>query len=117
MEAILLRPGNPMLRVLTVTVAFQVVVFGLAIFVMTRISDVPLGLAVALCSVAALVALAAAATMRRPTGQLLGWLAQLIGIGLGFWTSSMFIMGGLFALLWVASVVLGKRLDAQAVDN
>ncbi len=113
MNALLLRPGNPMTRVLTMTVSFEVIIFGLAIFVMTRLSDVPLGVAVGVCVAAALLAVAAAGTMRRPLGQLLGWLCQLVGVALGFLTPSMFLMGGIFALLWITTVVLGKRLDAQ----
>lgn len=110
---LLLDPGNPMTKVLVSIVAFEVIVFGLAIFVMTQVSQVPVGLAVALCSVSALVALASAATLRRPLGQVLGWLAQVMGVALGFFTPAMFIMGGIFSLLWLTCVVLGKRLDAQ----
>lgn len=114
-EALLLRPGNPMTRVLIAIVAFEVVVFLLATFVMIRVSGVDVALAVTLCVGSALVAVAATATMRRPLGQWLGWLCQLIGLGLGFLTAAMFLMGGFFALLWVVTVVLGKRLEAQGV--
>ncbi|SDE66005.1 DUF4233 domain-containing protein [Auraticoccus monumenti] len=111
---LLLNPGNPMTKVLISIVAFQVIVFGLAIFVMIQVSQVPVATAVALCSASALVALTSAATLRRPLGQVLGWIAQVMGLALGFWTPAMFIMGAMFALLWLTCVVLGKRLDAQA---
>jgi hypothetical protein len=41
----------------------------------------------------------------------MGWLTQLVGLGLGLLTSAMFIVGGMFLALWVLSFVLGKRLD------
>lgn len=105
-----LPPGNPMTKVLVSVVAFEVIVFGLAIFVMTRVSQVPLPEAAVVCSVAAVLALFAAASLRSPRGFVVGWLAQIAAVCLGFWTPVMFLMGGLFAMLWVISFVLGRRL-------
>ncbi|MVA77625.1 DUF4233 domain-containing protein [Auraticoccus sp. F435] len=103
-----------MTKVLVAVVAFEVVVFGLAVFVMLQVSSVPVQVAVPVCAAAALLAVVSAGTMRRPLGQWLGWLCQLVGLAMGLLTPAMFIMGGLFALLWVATFVLGRRLDAQA---
>ena len=50
--------------------------------------------------------------MRRPVGYPLGWLTQAAGIALGVLTPWMYGMGAVFALLWVATMVLGRRLDA-----
>ena len=63
---------------------------------------------------AALLALVAAALLRRPAGYLVGWLTQPVGVVLGFLTSSMFFVGGMFFGLWLISFILGKRLDGQA---
>ena len=60
---------------------------------------------------AALLALVAAGTLRRPTGYYVGWVTQLVGVALGFLTSPMFVVGVMFAAIWVISFVLGKRLD------
>jgi membrane protein implicated in regulation of membrane protease activity len=46
-------------------------------------------------------------------GYILGWAAQLAGLALGFLTATMFIVGALFAAVWVLSFVLGKRLDSR----
>jgi len=108
-----LNDGNPMRTVLMTLLLFEVIVFGLAIPVMIFLSNVSGGAAVALGGGAALVALLAAGLLRRPTGYLIGWLAQLVGVALGFATTSMFAIGGLFLLLWVISFVLGKRLDGR----
>ena len=106
-----LNPGNPMRIVLLSILIFEVIVFGLAIPVMTMISDVPALTAALAGGGAALVALIAAGLMRRPVGYLVGWATQLIGLALGLLTSTMFIVGGMFLALWVLSFVLGRRLD------
>ena len=62
----------------------------------------------------AVLALLAAGLLRRPAGYPLGWLTQLVGVGLGLLTPSMFVVGLMFAALWVVSFVLGKRLDGRA---
>ena len=108
-----LEPKNPMGVVLLSILAFEVIVFGLAIPVMILLSDVP-GLTAGLAGGgAALLALVAAGMMRRPVGYPLGWLTQAVGLGLGLLTPAMYLVGGMFLLLWLVTFVLGKRLDEQ----
>jgi hypothetical protein len=102
-----------MRSVLMTLLIFEVMVFGLAVPVMIFLGSVSGATAALLGGGAALLALVAAALLRRPAGYLLGWVTQLAGVALGFVTSSMFAIGGLFLLLWVVSFVLGKRLDAM----
>lgn len=109
-----LSPRNPMRVVLLFVLLFEVIVFGLAIPVMIFISDVPGATAGVAGAAAALLALASAGLFRKPIGYPLGWFTQLAGIALGILTTSMFIVGGMFAALWVLGFVLGRRLDAQA---
>ena len=52
--------------------------------------------------------------MRKPIGDPVGWVTQPVGILLGLLTPAMWVVGGMFARLWVLSFVLGRRLDAQA---
>ena len=108
-----LSPKNPMRVVLLSLLAFEVILFGLAIPVMILISDVP-PLTAGLCGGgAALLALVTAGLMRRPLGYPLGWLTQLVGVALGLLTPAMYLVGGLFLALWVITFILGKRLDEQ----
>lgn len=108
-----LSASNPMTRVLSVILIFEAVVFGLAIPGMIVVSQQPLTVAFVSCGAAMLLALAAAGTMRGQLGYPLGWLTQIAGIALGFGTEYMFVMGGIFAVLWVVTFVLGRRLDAR----
>lgn len=97
--------------VLLAVLIFEVVVFGLAVPVMIFVSSVPGEIAALSGGVAALLALVTAGMLRRPAGYYVGWLTQIVGIALGFLTPGMFIVGGMFASLWVLTFVLGKRLE------
>lgn len=103
------------MRVVLLTVLLsEVLVFALAIPVMVLVSDVPAATAGTLAGGATLLALASAGLLRRPAGYPLGWLTQLAGIALGLLTSTMYVIGVLFLVLWVVSFLLGRRLDEAA---
>lgn len=109
-----LQPGNPMTKVLVSIVVFEVVVFGLAFAGMVQVSQVPVATAAWATVAACVLALASAATLRSPLGYYLGWATQLVGVLLGVLTPWMYLMGGIFALIWVGSFALGKKLDNPA---
>ncbi|QGF25313.1 DUF4233 domain-containing protein [Raineyella fluvialis] len=102
-----------MIRVLMMTLYFEVVVFGLSLAVMIMIDGVRPVTAGALAGSAAMLALVAGVTIRRPCGQLLGWLTQLVGIALGIVSPVMYVVGAIFAGLYVACFVLGRRIEAS----
>ncbi len=106
-----LAAGNPMTRVLLALLCFEAVVFALAVAGMIQVSGVPVGTAFAVGLGAAGLAALSAAVLRSPVGYALAWLTQLVGIALGFATEMMFWVGGMFALLWVMTFVLGRRLE------
>ena len=108
-----LAPDNPMRNVLLAVLIFEVVVFGLSIPVMILVSNVPALVAALAGGGAALLALVSAGLLRRPVGYYVGWVAQVAGIALGFLTPGMFVLGIMFAALWILTFVLGKRLEAQ----
>jgi hypothetical protein len=53
-----------------------------------------------------------AGVLKRKGGYLLGSILQLLIVGYGFVISLMFYMGGLFAILWVVAIFLGRRGEA-----
>ena len=107
-----LQPGNPMTRVLSAILTFAAICCGLAIPGMIQVAGTPVEAAFIWGGLAMLLCLAAAGTMRRPIGWVLAWLAQVAGLALGFLVDMMFVVGGLFTLLFVVTFVLGKRLEA-----
>lgn len=112
MNLITLSARNPMRVVLLSVLIFEVIVFGLAVPVMIFNSNVALGMAMGFAGGAAVLALVAAGTLRKPAGYVLGWLTQVVALAFGALTPVMFFVGALFAGLWVFTFVLGKRLDA-----
>jgi hypothetical protein len=113
LAVISLSTGNPMRVVLQTVLIFEVIVFGLAIPVMILISGVSAAAAAGFGCGAALLAVLAAALLHSRVGYILGWLAQLAGLALGFLTATMFIVGAVFAAVWVMSFLMGKRLDSR----
>lgn len=106
-----LAPGNPMTKVLVSIVVFEVIVFGLALPGMILITKSPLAWSLAGTLVAVALAIASAATLRRPLGFYLGWATQVAGIALGLLTPWMYAMGAVFALIWLGTFILGRKLD------
>jgi len=88
---------------------FEAIVVVLAIPVAISLGDVdPLvagvggGVVIALCFVAA-------AMLRTPAGYVLGWVVQVVLVASGFVVTAMFIVGGLFAILWIVGLRVGQR--------
>ncbi len=110
----MLRNGNPMNRAISLALLFQIVVFVLAIPGMIQVDNIPVGTALAAGGAAALIPLLAAALLRRPIGWVFAWLAQVAGLALGLLTPWMYVVGGIFALLFVVSFVLGRKIEQSA---
>ena len=109
-----LAQGNPMTKVLLSVVVFEIVVLWLGFAGMVQVSAVPLGAALMATGAASALALGSAMTLRSPTGFYLGWAAQVAAIALGALNGWMYLMGGIFALIWVGTFLLGKRLEADS---
>ncbi len=109
-----LSPRNPMTMPLVSLLAFEAVVFVLAVPGMIMVSDVRPVVAFVAGGAAALLAVAGCALLRRgPIGYALGWLTQPVGIALGLLTGYQYFLGVIFALLWVVTYVLGRRLETS----
>ena len=109
-----LADGNPMTKTLMLTLIFEVVVYVLAIPGMIQVDNIPVGTALAAGGAAALIPLLAAALLRRPIGWVFAWLTQVAGLALGLLTPWMYVVGGIFALLFVVSFVLGRKIEQSA---
>ena len=49
----------------------------------------------------------------RGWGYNLGWLVQVLAIGLGFVVPQMFVLGGVFALLWYSALRIARQVEAR----
>lgn len=110
-----LQPGNPMGRAMVITLVLEMIAFGLAVAVMIQLTGVPAWLTGVTVGGAALLCLLGAGLFRTPVGYPLGWLAQLAGLALGVLSPVMFVVTGVFVVVWVLAFVLGKKIDNTAV--
>jgi hypothetical protein len=62
----------------------------------------------------AALCIVSAALMRTESGLVLGSTTQVAVVAWGFVLPAMFVLGVVFAGLWVAAVVLGRRADGYA---
>ena len=62
--------------------------------------------------VIALLAFLAAGMLKQRIGWVLGWLVQVLMIAYGFVVFTMFFLGALFAGLWVAAIIIGRKGEA-----
>lgn len=96
---------------------FEAIVLGLATPVMIMVEDVPKGIALAYGLGLAVLAVVAAGSLRFRWGYALGWLVQVGAVAMGFVMPAAFVVGGIFAALWVAAVVLGRRIERDRAAN
>ena len=65
----------------------------------------------------AVLCVLAAGLLGRPFGYALGWLVQVVALGLGFVIATMFFLGAVFAGLWAAAYLLGRRIDEEKAER
>lgn len=54
--------------------------------------------------------------MGRPGGYLAGTLAQVAVLGFGVLVPMMFVVGGVFVVLWVVALRLGAKIDRERAE-
>lgn len=98
------------MRVLGASVlTMEALVVGFALLIAKDLSantSIPAGV---IGGLIALLAIVAAGALKRRVGWWLGWVVQAGVIALGFAVPLMFLLGALFAGLWVAAIVVGRK--------
>lgn len=108
-----LAADNPMTKTVVSFLAFEVIVFGLAIPGMVLVSRISVATSVILGCVGMILLIVCAIGVPRTWGYLLSWAIQIFGILLGLATPMMYVVGVIFAAIWVAIMVLGRRIDGN----
>lgn len=108
-----LDPANPMRSVAMVTLIFEIIVIWLGCIGMLQVSHLTFAQAAPWCITATALCLLACAGLRRRWGYWVGWVAQLGMLALGLLNGWMVAMGIIFAVIWAATVLLGKRIEAR----
>lgn len=91
----------------------EAITVGLTTPVLITIADVPVGRALLIGVGLAVVCLLLAGMLRAPWAYALGWLVQVGAIAIGFLVPMMFVLGGIFALLWGMADFLGRKIERE----
>ena len=102
-----------MTKVVVSFLACEVIVFGLAIPGMILVSGISVVMSVILGCVGMAASIVCAIGVPRSWGYLLSWVLQVFGILLGLATPMMYVVGIMFAAIWVSIMVLGRRIDGN----
>ena len=93
--------------------SLEAITLGLTTPVMITIADVPTGTAVSIGLGLAVVCLLLAGMLRAEWAYLAGYAVQVVAIALGFVVPVMFGLGAVFAALWVAADLLGRKIERE----
>jgi hypothetical protein len=108
-------------RLTSSVLAMEVVVFWLAIIVAIVQSHVAAPVALSVGGGLAVGCIAVAGMIKRPWAYRAGAALQVAAIACGFVVTAMFVVGAIFAALWVGAVRLGdsaiRRADEYAAEQ
>jgi Zn-dependent protease with chaperone function len=95
----------------------QAVVLGLTTPVMISVADVEVSTALWVGLGLAAACLVTAGLLRKPEAYLLGWAIQVATLSLGFVIPVMFLLGAIFASLWIGAYFVGRKIDIERADR
>lgn len=96
--------------------SLEAVVLGLTTPVMVQIAGVDTGAALAIGLGLAAAALVLAGLLRFEWAYAAASVLQLFAIALGLVVPLMFLLGGIFALLWGTAYVLGRKIERERAE-
>ena len=96
--------------------SLEAITLGLPTPVMITIADVPAGTALTVGLGLAVVCLLLAGMLRAEWAYLVGYGVQVAAIALGFVVPVMFGLGLVFAALWAAADLLGRKIERERAE-
>ena len=108
------RPAKPQFTQ-TILVLEAVLVF-FATLVAFGLKVAPAGAVWAVGGALSILLILVSGTVSRPGGYAAGWVAQLLVLAGGFWVPMMFVIGGIFVVLWWFALRLGGRIDRERAE-
>ena len=96
--------------------SLEAIILGLTTPVMITISGVPVGTALGVGLGLAVVCLLLAGMLRAAWAYTAGYAVQVAAVGLGFVVPVMFGLGAVFAALWAAADLLGRKIERERAE-
>jgi hypothetical protein len=91
----------------------EAITIGLTTHVLITIADVSVGRALLIGVGLAVACLLLAGMLRAPWAYTVGWVLQVAAVAIGFLVPLMFVLGGIFALLWGMADFLGRKIERE----
>ena len=91
----------------------EAIVVALTTPVMVTLHDIPVTTALVAGLGLAVACLLLAGMLRSETAYVVGWVLQVGAIALGLVVPLMFFLGALFAILWAAAYLLGRKIERE----
>jgi ABC-type nitrate/sulfonate/bicarbonate transport system permease component len=107
------RQRSPRRGMCAAVLSLEAVTLGLTTPVLISIADVEVATALAVGLGLMVACLLVAGMLRSEWAYGLGWVIQAAALGLGFVIPLMFVLGGIFALLWGTAYFLGRKIEQE----
>lgn len=107
------RTKSPRRGMCSAVLFLEAIALGLSTPVMIAVAGVSAALALPVGLGLALVCVLVSGMLRKEWAYHLGWTIQGAAIALGFLVPTMFFIGGIFALLWAAADLLGRKIERE----
>jgi hypothetical protein len=111
------RSGSVKRTLASIVLGFELVVVFLATLVIFGLSDLPAWVTLGGGALLCLIMVATLGLLRFEWAYLIGWIVQAIILATGFLNPAMFVVGALFAGMWVYCMITGTRIDRQQKEN
>ena len=107
------REKSPRRGMCAAVLSLEAIALGLTTPVMISVSDVRTATALSVGIGLLVACVLVAGLLRRPWAYVLGWAIQIAAVALGFVVGIMFVLGGIFALLWGLADGLGRKIERE----
>ena len=107
------RQRSPRRGMCAAILSLEAITLGLTTPVMIVIADIGVATALSVGLGLMVACLLVAGLLRAEWGYWLGWAIQAAAVALGFVIPLMFVLGGIFALLWGTADVLGRKIESE----
>ncbi|WP_395694498.1 DUF4233 domain-containing protein [Nocardioides sp.] len=110
------RERSPRRGMCAAVLSLEAVTLGLTTPVLISVAGVDTSTALWIGLGLAVACLLLAGMLRAEWAYGVGWLIQGAAVGLGFVIPLMFVLGGIFALLWGGAYVLGRKIERERAE-
>ena len=110
------REKSPRRGMCSAVLFLEAVTLGLSTPVMISVADVPAATALPVGLGLMVACLAVAGRLRQEWAYNAGWTIQGAAVALGFLVTTMFFLGGIFALLWGSADLLGRKIERERAE-